>query len=81
MKKINIPLDEQETFIHFDYKEKTVHIYTTRNSVYTKVNKVLGSPDSGDYLGADWYLSFSDRESIRSAMSMNLYLPRKTNKK
>lgn len=77
---IHIPIDEQETMITYDYKEKLFHVYTTRGSVYNKLEKKVGKPTRGNIFGADWYFPFEDRETIYSLMTMNLYLPRKNTK-
>lgn len=77
----NIPLDEQETIISCDYKEKIVNIYTNRSSCYRKLEKSLGKPDQGNIYGADWYFPFSDRESIRKSTNLSIILMQKTNRK
>ncbi len=77
MKNDKVPLDEQETFIHYDYKEQVVHLYTTRSTCYSRLVKVLGKPDSGGVFGADWYFPFEDRESIRKCSNISILLTRK----
>jgi hypothetical protein len=78
---LSISLDEQETIIHYDYKEKIVNIYTNRPSCYRNLLKLLGEPDKGNICGADWYIHFSDRKSIRKGTSISVLLMQKTSRK
>lgn len=76
-KNKNIPLDEQETIILYDYKERKVNIYTCKPSCRNRLEKLLGKPHK-DWGGVcDWYLSFDDRDLIRKSTNISTLLTRK----
>jgi len=75
MKWDNIPLEEQETIINFDYYGKQVNIYTSRGIVYNKFHKKIGEPiqthtNNGKVYCADWKIPFSDRKTISKALTL-----------
>ena len=43
-----VPREEQETFLHIDYNEKTISVYTTRKQVGERLYKKLGEPTYSD---------------------------------
>ena len=52
-----IPRDEQETIISFDYFEKTMTFYTSRQSVARRLEKKVGEPTKIDMINNKEILS------------------------
>ena len=71
-------LDEQETIIHLDYKEKKMNVWTNRKIVGNKLLKVLPSKPSiiggKEVYALEWTIPFNKRGEIRSCFSINRIL-------
>ena len=76
MNDYRIPYEEQESWIHVDYHNKQVNVYSTRPSCIRKLNKVFGNNSKNE-----WNFAFDDRNKIRKTMNLAILLPRPKNTK
>ena len=63
-----IDKEEQEGVMGLDYARKEISFYTSREVVYKRILKILGSPTrifytKGLITGVNWILSFDDKLS------------------
>jgi len=70
--------EEIESIITFDNFNKVFNVYSSRNSTINKLTKKLGEPTKcqnidNSIFSAEWNIPFSDRKSIKNALSINLY--------
>ena len=76
-----IPLDEKETIINYDYYSKVVNIYTSRVASIKRLMKILGEGkiiyEKKKVCSMEWDIPFSERNTIRKAMSLSGLLPKK----
>lgn len=86
-------IDEKETFIHIDNKEKTIELCTNDQKVHNRLIQKIGKPhmlfppvvkinkpgNKVEYIsGCSWkYNYFADRDNIRQILSMTNLLPRR----
>ena len=62
----NTDLEEQESMINVDYKNKTASFYTSRKTVYNRMLKEVGEPTQIYYIGekitgGSWEIDFKDK--------------------
>lgn len=79
-KFFNIPIEEKETLIHFDYFNKKMNIYTTRVASMRKLEKAIGIADktektNGQIVSMEWNIPFEHRKNIKKALSLSIILP------
>ena len=75
----NSASEEQETQIWFDYFQKSVSIYTSKKSIYKRLEKELGTPNkidkiAGEVTGGTWVINFNDRKRLRSTIALQILL-------
>lgn len=75
----SISLDEQETLLNFDYFEKKLLVYTTRQPVANRLKKKLGEPTKetmieGKIASNEWTILFENREAIKKILSINNFV-------
>lgn len=85
MKWNNIPREEQETIINFDYLKKTINLYTTRYAVGNKLIKRVGQPTKINYTdnkvdGVQYQISMNDSR-VRKLLSITALIIRDTKKR
>lgn len=73
-----IDLKEQETIINIDYYAKQIYIYTSRPSVYKRLEKKLGEPTktyttNALISGGSWTISFADSQ-VKNIITKSLFL-------
>ena len=73
----NVSTDEQETIINIDYKAKKLKCYTSRQSVYDRLFKKLGTPTKTFYTnkkisGASWSIPFKDKKKANIIFSKTI---------
>ena len=74
MKK-NLPLEEQESIVLYDYYDNNINIYTSRLITYKRIMKILGQPskimkDNDLFYNAEWIIPFTERDRIAKATSI-----------
>lgn len=78
MKWDSVPVDEQETIINIDYFDKTISVYTTKQSIANRLKKRLGEPDNidktnGNISGVNYVRKLSDN-NVRKMLSMSVLI-------
>lgn len=73
----DVPFEEQETHAWIDYMDRKVKIYTSRKTVYRKLEKKLGKPteistEKGKIVGGRWDINFKDKKLISSVLNRSL---------
>lgn len=79
-KFFNIPIEEKETLIHFDYFNKKMNIYTTRVASMKRLEKDVGKADTlakilEEIASMEWSISFDNRKILKKALSLRNLIP------
>lgn len=78
----NIPREEQETVVNFDYSDKTIHLFTTRYSVANRLARRIGEPNKTNYSNnkidsVEYKMSMGDNR-VRKLLSMSALIIKPT---
>lgn len=70
----NTSSDEQETIINIDYSSSIVYVYTSQRTVYQRLVKKLGQPQSIGYIknkivSGSWNIPFKNKKTITQILS------------
>ena len=73
-KFFNALYEEQETNINIDYARSKASIYTSRESIYKRIQKKIGQPTKkyyteGKISGVIWDIPFEDKKKITAILS------------
>jgi len=79
MKFNNNSYEELETTINILYSDSCLEIYTSKKSVYERLEKKLNKPNDTYYIkdkicGGRWKIPFSDKRKITSVLSRPLLI-------
>lgn len=75
----NTIFEEQETIINIDYSEGVLYVYTSKKSIFLRLEKKLGIANKvyytdGQISGGRWQIPFSEKKKITSVLSRPLLI-------